>query len=130
MIQETKGLRASALKNNLRKKNERNFLSNQMLLNTMGSVQSKVYGLKKFLHTSGHVHHEAVALRPKGDTECSIYSHIHRALTAQFPAAGIMGAWVWAADHCHPVFHHPPSMHKLNSQDLGLVCYSLTTGKK
>lgn len=44
MIQETKGLRAYTLKNNLREK-RRNFLRNQMPLNTMGSVPSKAYGL-------------------------------------------------------------------------------------
>jgi len=44
MTKGTKGPKASALKNNLKKK-KGGFLSNQMLLNTVGSVQSKVYGL-------------------------------------------------------------------------------------
>lgn len=98
--------------------------STETCIETSGGKE-QVYTKVKTLETP-----EMVQQANTSDTECSIYSHIHRALTAQFPAA-IMGAWVGAADQCHPVLHHPPSStHKPNSQHLGLVCYSLTTGKK
>lgn len=126
------------------KKKKGGFLSNQMLLNTVGSVQSKVYGLWKFLRPSEQVHYETVALRPEGERSkyiqksklqrhlkwCSnptqatlngsIYSHIHRALTAQLPAWSV-GLGCWPLPCCLPLLTFQHAQAKESAPGLGML---------